>query len=235
MPEEPDNSILISIKDDPMVDLLMKEYAILQDKMDKIGGFRFMIKGWALTLNTGTLVAASATSLSFWPAVSLVLVLLIALWSLEYRQLRLSDTFQDRALRIENAIGRRLENHGLRRIDFLTLRRIPGIANELRNPFDHRRPERITTSSLSNRSTKTAKLMGSNPVMAVRRWARKRRVMQSDLLFYILLLAVSIGFIYFQRDKTHSTKHVGAPGHFLKTSVSFEQLSSKLFRRLNEA
>jgi hypothetical protein len=42
---------LAIVKDDPILDLLLREYAILQDKIDKIGEFRFTIKGWALTLN----------------------------------------------------------------------------------------------------------------------------------------------------------------------------------------
>src|ERR1700733_9350847 len=104
MADRNDISTLMSIKDDPVIELLMSEYAILQDKVDKIGGFRFIIKGWSLTLITGTLVAASATSLALWLAISLIFVLLVALWSLEYRQLKLSDTFQDRSLRIENVI-----------------------------------------------------------------------------------------------------------------------------------
>jgi hypothetical protein len=228
-------STLMFIKDDPVVELLMKEYAILQDKMDKIGGFRFMIKGWALTLNTGTLVAAFATSLTPRPAVLLVCILLVSLWSLEYRQLKLSDIFQDRALRIENAIGRRLEDHGLRRIDFVTLRRIPGIANELRNPFDHRRPDRITTSSLSRRSKKSAMFMNSRPILAFRRSALRRRVMQSDVIFYLLLLVISALFIYSQRDKFPQSKRDGQGAHFLRTSIPSGHSRFVLLRGLDEA
>jgi hypothetical protein len=115
---------------------------ILQGKIDKIGEFRFTIKGWALTLNTGTVVAAFATSLDAGTAILLVFGLLFALWLLELRQIRLSNTFQDRALRIEKVIGRRLQAHGLSRSDFVSVMRIPGIAHELRNPFDARRPDK---------------------------------------------------------------------------------------------
>lgn len=37
---------------------LIDEYKILQDKIDKIGGFRFTIKGWSVT----AVIAASAAS-----------------------------------------------------------------------------------------------------------------------------------------------------------------------------
>ena len=37
------------------------EYKILQDKIDKIGGFRFTIKGWSVTAVVAATAAASAT------------------------------------------------------------------------------------------------------------------------------------------------------------------------------
>ena len=210
------------IKDDPVIDLLMKEYAILQDKIDKIGGFRFMIKGWALTLNTGTLVVSAATSLSPWRAISLTFILLACLWVLEYRQDKLSVLFQDRALRIENSIGNRLQRLGLRRIDFVTLRRIPGIANELRSPTHHRNTEDGSSLS-SGRNRGRSRFMSSRAVLALRRSSVRRLFTRSDFFFYFLLLVISMFFILSQhRDLFHSPREDEFRGHFLRTSRSIK-------------
>jgi len=46
---------------DNFVDRLMDEYKILQDKIDKIGAFRFTIKGWSITVIIASIFAGSAT------------------------------------------------------------------------------------------------------------------------------------------------------------------------------
>ena len=45
-----------SVRDDDLKKRIADEHKILQDKMDKIGGFRFTIKGWSIT----AVIAASA-------------------------------------------------------------------------------------------------------------------------------------------------------------------------------
>jgi hypothetical protein len=211
-------STLMFIKDDSVVDLLMKEYSILQGKIDKIGEFRFTIKGWALTLNTGAVVAAFATSLHAITAILLVFGLLFVLWRLEWRQIRLSNIFQDRALRIEKIIGRRLEAHGLRRSDFISLMRIPGIAHELRNPFDARRADRIAASSLSLRGQFSAKILRMSPIVAFRRSSMWKKLLSSDFLFYVLILIISAIFIWFQHARTTPNKSDGDKGHTQRIS-----------------
>lgn len=42
-----------------LVERLTDEYKIVQDKIDKIGGFRFQVKGWAITIVVGALVAGT--------------------------------------------------------------------------------------------------------------------------------------------------------------------------------
>lgn len=131
-------TILEAIKNDSVVELLMREYSMLQDKIDKIGGLRFMIKGWALTLDTGVVLAAFATSLDRRLGVLLVFGVAAALWLLELRQIHLSEVFQNRALRVEWAIMRRLTSHGLRRTDVALLINVPGIAAEIRSSLERR-------------------------------------------------------------------------------------------------
>jgi hypothetical protein len=80
----------------------------LQEKIDKIGAFRFTIKGWSVT----AVIAASAASgaarglltvltISFGLAVMLLLFFMI-----ELEQVRLGNLFGDRARRLENAFVR---------------------------------------------------------------------------------------------------------------------------------
>src|SRR5467141_2192005 len=82
---------------------LTDEYKILQDKIDKIGGFRFTIKGWSVT----AVIAASAagsTSHSLLTVVMISLGLAIMLgffFSFELEQVRLSRLFGDRARTLE--------------------------------------------------------------------------------------------------------------------------------------
>lgn len=138
MTQTDQKTILEAIKNDSVVELLMREYSMLQDKVDKIGGFRFMIKGWALTLDTGAVLAAFATSLDRYLGVLLVFGVAATLWLLELRQIHLSEIFQNRAHRIEKAIMRRLTSHGLRRTDIALLINVPGIAAEIRSPLERR-------------------------------------------------------------------------------------------------
>lgn len=88
-------------------DRLSDEYKILQDKIDKIGAFRFTIKGWSITAVVGALATASGRRLSttLILALGLVSMMFFFFW-LEYEQVRLSRLFGARAARIEDAFRR---------------------------------------------------------------------------------------------------------------------------------
>ena len=66
-----------------------REYQILQDKLDKIGAFRFTIKGWSVTVTAASLAAATATNASALVA-TLPLFIALVFFLLEWRQHRLS-------------------------------------------------------------------------------------------------------------------------------------------------
>ena len=87
---------------------LADEYKILQDKIDKIGGFRFTIKGWSVTAVLGASVAGSTSnSLLAVFTIGLVLILmLVFFFRLEFEQVKLSRLFGDRARRLEVAFRR---------------------------------------------------------------------------------------------------------------------------------
>ena len=85
---------------------LSSEYSIVQDKIDKIGAFRFTIRGWTVTLITGTILAvASATLLSPYSLLFLLIPILI-FGSIERRQNRNQQVLEDRAYDIEAELRR---------------------------------------------------------------------------------------------------------------------------------
>jgi hypothetical protein len=105
----------------------MDEYKILQDKIDKIGGFRFTVKGWCVTLTTAALAAAGAGKIPYILA-PLPILLVLVFFLLEYEQWELTLRFGRRAAEIEDAL------HSVRTgdpsFDFATFR-FPYIASDL--------------------------------------------------------------------------------------------------------
>jgi len=87
---------------------LTDEYKILQDKMDKIGGFRFTIKGWSVTaVIAATAAASTVRSLLTTATISFGLAaLLVFFFFFEMEQVRLSWLFGNRARRLEDAFIR---------------------------------------------------------------------------------------------------------------------------------
>jgi hypothetical protein len=87
---------------------LTDEYKILQDRIDKIGGFRFTIKGWSVTAVIAASVAGSnTTNLAAVITISVGLaVMVLFFFRFELEQVRLSRLFGDRARRLEDAFVR---------------------------------------------------------------------------------------------------------------------------------
>ncbi len=204
-------AILAAIKDDSVVDLLMREYQILQEKIDKIGGFRFTIKGWALTLDIGAVVAAFATSLDRHLSVLLVLGVVGALWLLELRQTHLSEIFQNRAFRIEKVIMRRLTAHGLRRADVALLMGVPGIAGEIRSPLELR-----SLAPSRRRGRLTRWLLRLQLISWVRRSGWRKKLTVSDFYFYFLLWVVASLFLWFHSAPKDQNRQQTPSGHVQK-------------------
>jgi hypothetical protein len=87
---------------------LANEYKIVQDKIDKIGAFRFTVRGWTVTLLTGAILGIFSTKLS---SPYIPLFLLIPLWvfaSIEAKQNRNQQVLEDRAYDIEAELRRLL-------------------------------------------------------------------------------------------------------------------------------
>jgi hypothetical protein len=83
---------------------LLDEYKILQDKIDKIGGFRFTVKGWSVTaLIAASAAGTAAKSISIALTITIGLVLmLVFFFSFELEQVRLSRAFGRRAKKLED-------------------------------------------------------------------------------------------------------------------------------------
>jgi hypothetical protein len=119
-----------------LVARLVDEYKILQDKIDKIGAFRFTIKGWSITVIIASIFAGSTTKEVprwFW-AISLI-VFLIVFFLYERQQTNLSYRFGRRVLAIEDVLSRLLRNraHASQNTfvasSFLSLHFVPGIGH----------------------------------------------------------------------------------------------------------
>lgn len=117
-----------------LLDFLSDEYKILQDKIDKIGGFRFTIKGWSITLVVAALFAGSATStIPLWLLAGVLLLFIFMFYSVERKQANLSRRFGQRCRKIEHVVSKllRYSSNGTRLPEFVSLHYAPGIANHL--------------------------------------------------------------------------------------------------------
>lgn len=147
-----------------------EEYKILQDKTDKIGAFRFTIKGWSITAVVGGLVAVSADK-GAPPSIvaSILCVCLFWLFIFERQQVKLSRRIGIRALEIEDEIDR-VRKHNKWKNQFSS----PQLANILTGRND---PKLRKNRAKARR---------------VGRLAREIRLSwKSDALFYLMLIALS--------------------------------------------
>lgn len=120
------------------VDQLENEYKILQDKIDKIGAFRFTIKGWSITVILAAVFASASTvKIPAWLWLVSLLGFLALFFRFELEQITLRHKFGKRCIAIENAISRVLRTVATRtgdaivRTSFVKLRAVPGITNQL--------------------------------------------------------------------------------------------------------
>lgn len=119
---------------------LSNEYKILQDKIDKIGAFRFTIKGWSITVIIASIFAGTATSATpVWLWVISLIGVLFLFFFYEKQQTELRYRFGRRCLDIEEEVSRILrnatnesKNKTLAR-SFIGLHFVPGIGHHVRS------------------------------------------------------------------------------------------------------
>lgn len=175
---------------------LTDEYKILQDKIDKIGAFRFTIKGWSVTvLVAASVAAANSNTGAGVAAISLGLALVvIAFFWFEMEQVSLSNRFGNRAKRIEDAFAR--FDSGRWNFD-ATVFPVPNIATEL--------------ARLAFRQRKDAKVTGRESLRSRTRPVRGRTAStlglwkQAHPMFYLVLFCYAFAplFAYWMRSPTH--------------------------------
>jgi len=155
---------------------LADEYKILQDKIDKIGSFRFTIKGWSVTAVIAASALGSTAGLLAVVTVSVGLILMLGFFFwFEFEQVKLSRLFGDRA--------RRLEDH-FRHID----RRRDKTGTQIPDPFLV--PYMAHEIAFANYERKH--LRRSRKETLLKRWADSWRVLkQADVCFYFVLICVA--------------------------------------------
>jgi hypothetical protein len=154
---------------------LMDEYKIIQDKIDKIGAFRFTIKGWSITVIIASIFAGNATSVGprwLW-GISLV-GFLGGFFLYERQQTNIGYRLGNRSIVIESVLSRLLRK-AARDSDnvsvsssFIILRYVPGIAH-----IRGRRGRRSGRRTL---------------------W---RSCYEADVLFYIAQVLLVMTFVFF--------------------------------------
>jgi hypothetical protein len=101
---------LVTDEDKLLIDQLYSEYKILQDKLDKIGGFKFTIRGWSVTLVLASVFAVSSTKLTSPLLLFLLLIFVWLFFLLEQKQNNYSLLFGARLIQIEKILRRIIRN-----------------------------------------------------------------------------------------------------------------------------
>lgn len=87
---------------------LWEEYKLLQDKVDKVGAFRYQVKGWLIPLVSAWLAAIYTAHIPTWAYIFAALFPLL-FWLLEEHHSRYQDGFIRRILIIEEEIFSRTD------------------------------------------------------------------------------------------------------------------------------
>lgn len=171
---------------------LTDEYKILQDKIDKIGSFRFVIKGWSITAVIAASAAGSATrSLLTVFTISAGLALMLLLFFVfEFGQVKLSRIFGARARRLEGSF--RLMDRGYVK----TMGPVPYTAHE-------------TVESLQQQKLFVWRLWG--PPQKRERFPKRLAnwwhiVKQADLYFYVILIFMAFALPLLPRYRAIETR-----------------------------
>ena len=111
------------------------EYGILQDKLDKIGGFRTTIRGWSVTLVIASIIAAGSSKQVSPYFLGLLFVFIYSFYAMERKQNQYGNVFGARVLHLENRIREELRSHVQ---DDSILGFYPGIAHHLHSSLKRR-------------------------------------------------------------------------------------------------
>lgn len=137
MTDQSQDSQLSSLESE-FIARLADEYKILQDKIDKIGAFRFTIKGWSITIIIASIFAGTATNaVPVWLWLVSLVGFLFLFFLYERQQVSLRYRFGQRCLYIEEEVSRLLrkaaKKSDVRSIaeSFTGLHFVPGIGHHV--------------------------------------------------------------------------------------------------------
>ncbi len=135
MTEEPElDTVFLPDYSKALLDQLSGEYRIIQDKIDKIAGFRFTIRGWSVTILVAFGFGADTMKLPpYWLLVAFLP--LVSFLLMERSQLRNHDILCDRAVRIERRIWRILRASSPARAPVTIGGMVPKLAHELAEEY----------------------------------------------------------------------------------------------------
>lgn len=168
------------------VKYLWEEYKLLQDKIDKIGAFKFQIKNWVVGLVSGLVVSGNIAKLPWWSNLS-CLFLIGFFWLFE----TLQEEFQDAYLHRVRVLEREMRS------------RDPGVFSALK---------RLKYSQIVD----LRKIPPSSPahaiyirMLALKRHWYSRFVLSAHGWFYVVLTAIVIGvcIVTAMRDKTEDATY----------------------------
>jgi hypothetical protein len=95
-----------------------KEYRIIQDKLDKIGEFKFKIRGWSISVQAALIIAIlTKEAIPTWAPIGLLFFIPLIFHLLERQQEHIGIALMDRAINLEKAIERLIfrRNESLRK------------------------------------------------------------------------------------------------------------------------
>src|ERR1017187_9655574 len=160
---------------------LSDEYKILQDKIDKIGSFRFTIRGWSVT----AVVAGAAASTKADGLATAVLVsvgLIAMMWfffNFELKEVNLRTLLTDRAQRLEKAF---IRLDATQRAPKRPLFPVPFLASEI---IAYGMGTRLVRARTLNR-------IESPPPFRVRVKSKWRAWRNANLVFYAVLCLLAL-------------------------------------------
>jgi hypothetical protein len=159
---------------------LADEYKLLQDKMDKIGGFRFTIKGWSVTAVIAASAAGSASrSLLTVITISVGLAfMLLFFFRFELEQVKLSRLFGDRVRTLERTCKVLDRSKG-------TTARAPIVVPYIAHEIGQAKYKQILLAAeASRRPFKIGEIWDT--------WVKRWQVFkQADIFFYVVLIALT--------------------------------------------
>jgi hypothetical protein len=188
---------------------LMDEYRILQEKIDKIGGFRISIKGWSVTAVIAASAAGTATaSLSRVLSVSLA-IMLGFFFKFEFEQVKLSRIFGARARKLEASLR-------LMRIGFgNAVRSRLAVPNTAHDIFLQRYEQRLFRKAVSKWSRKRTGFW--------KRFVNSCRIAkEADLFFYAVMICVAflLPLLTHRHSTTEHIEQIKARSHSLQSRAA---------------